>query len=291
MLEETGEYRLIKHSFGEVRVPLQPQRVVTLQDQNALLPLFELGFTNVVGSVGRTGEDGNPVFRRMQDYDTSAITVVGEVGNPNLEQIALLRPDLILGNEYEVTAENYELLSQIAPTIVITRGQRSVFAIASDFALLVNRQAELAALEARYQARVAEVALLRQERGLETASLIIFLEDGRMLVEAAGAPTQLLRDLGFTRPAPQQNVLTSGENGFFSVEALTDHDADLFLWPYFGDPENDRAQTLRASPLWQQLEAVQQDRARSVDGARWYGAAYQPLLNALDDLEQLLNGL
>jgi len=43
VLEETSEYCLIKHSLGETQVPLQPQRVVALQDQNVLLPLFELG--------------------------------------------------------------------------------------------------------------------------------------------------------------------------------------------------------------------------------------------------------
>lgn len=135
VLEETAEYRLIKYNLGESKVPLNPQRVVTLQDQNALLPLFQLGFTDVVGSVGALQDDGSPYYRRMQEYDTSAVVYVGEYGTPNLEQIAALQLDLIVGSQYEVTAENYDLLSAIAPAVPIEQFIRPIWAHFADFLL------------------------------------------------------------------------------------------------------------------------------------------------------------
>lgn len=290
ILETTDTYRLIMHALGETQVPLKPQRVVTLQDQNALLPLFELGFTDVVGSVGILGKDGSSRFRRMQDYDTTQVTYIGEVYSPNLEEIALLNPDLIIGNEWEVTEENYDLLSAIAPTIVVTRGPRSVYAIMSDFALLIDGMDALNTLEARYQERLAEVRSVREASGLVSASLIIFLEDGTLLVDPIGAPTQILQELGFIFPAAQQETFDSGERASFSLEVLPEHDADLLLWPYFdGNLENDRAQELRQSPLWAQLNSVQQGQAQPFDASRWYGSAYQALFNTLDDLEEILS--
>ncbi|MGR3491226.1 MAG: hypothetical protein ACU0DW_04140 [Shimia sp.] len=61
--------RLFEHAAGETCIPEDPQRIVTLSDQNALLPLLELG-VRPVGSTGRVLSDGSEVFRRTQDYDT-----------------------------------------------------------------------------------------------------------------------------------------------------------------------------------------------------------------------------
>jgi iron complex transport system substrate-binding protein len=184
VLEETAEHRLIKHSLGETKVPLQPQRVVTLQDQNALLPLFELGFTDVVGSVGAVKDDGSTYYRRTQNYDTSKVVYVGEYGAPNFEQIAALKPDLIVGGQYEVTRENYDLLSRIAPTVVVEQFTRPTWAHYDDFALLVNKTAESQALRARLEARLAEVKAQLKNPGDITVSLFYVEEPGKLNAEA-----------------------------------------------------------------------------------------------------------
>lgn len=48
--------------------------------------------------------------------DVADVELVGEIGEPNLEQIAALEPDLILGSELRV-ADFYDELSAIAPTV------------------------------------------------------------------------------------------------------------------------------------------------------------------------------
>lgn len=286
VLKTTGEYRLIKHSLGETRVPLQPQRVVTLQDQNALLPLFELGFTDVVGSVGAVRADGSTFYRRMQDYDTSGVTYVGEYGTPNLEQIAALRPDLIVGSQYEVTEENYDLLSQIAPTVAVEQFTRPIWDSHADLALLVNRQEEAAALKARYDARVAELRAAIPDPSTVTVSLINTWE-GQISVEASPYVSYItvFNDIGFDLTEPQRQALKTGEWTQYSVERLTDFDADVIFVPIFGQRSTEN-EFLTESPLWQQLNAVQKGQAQEVSGEEWFGMAYQALFNVLDGIER-----
>ena len=62
-------FRPFAHSGGETCIPENPQRIVTLQDQNVLLPLLELG-VKPVASTGNLDHEGNQVFARTQGYDT-----------------------------------------------------------------------------------------------------------------------------------------------------------------------------------------------------------------------------
>jgi iron complex transport system substrate-binding protein len=291
VLEETGQYRLIKHSLGESQVPLQPRRVVTLQDQNALLPLFDLGFRDVVGSVGAVKPDGSTYFRRMQNYDTSSVAYVGEYGTPNLEQIAALQPDLIVGSQYEVTPENYDLLSKIAPTVAVEQFTRPIWAHYDDFALLVNRTDEAQALKARFDARMAEVKAKLQNPGDITVSLFYVESPGKINAEAdPEVPYHIVFDgLGL---AQKPEILAARANGqFYSVpeavsfELLPDFDADVIFVPYWGDSVTEDVQALQDSPLWQQLNAVKQNQAFTVPGEQWFGMSYQPMFNILDFIE------
>lgn len=103
--------RAFEHSQGTTEIPTRPARIVTITDQNALLPLLELGVIPV-GSAGLVGDDGTKKFRRTEGFDASGVTFVGSYLEPNVEAIAELRPDLIVG--HEVYDEYYETLSKIA---------------------------------------------------------------------------------------------------------------------------------------------------------------------------------
>lgn len=291
VLEETAEYRLIRHSIGEARVPLQPQRVVTLQDQNALLPLFDLGFRDVVGSVGAVQADGSTYFRRMQSYDTSSVVYVGEYGTPNLEQIAALAPDLIVGSQYDVTTENYELLSAIAPTVAVEQFTRPISAHYADFALLVNRADEAQALKARFDARLAEVKAKLPQASEITVSMFYVESPGKISAEAdADVSYHIVFDgLGL---AQKPQVLAARANDQFyiveeavSFELLPEFDADVIIVPYWGESVTEDVEALQRSPLWQQLNAVQKGQAYIVPGEQWFGMAYQPMFNILDFIE------
>ena len=286
----SGDTRVIETIMGEVEVPVDPQRVVTLQDQNALLPLWELGFRNIAGSVGVLNADGTHFFRRMQDFDTSDVAFVGDYGQPNIEAIAALNPDLIVGNQFLM--DDYELYSAIAPTVLIEVLTQPLADSSADFAELVGREAELSALQEEYEAQIAQLREALGNPSEYTVSLIQWgagggAEEGQFYVEEGGAVTTVLNDVGFDRPAKQVDV---SERTFYSIELLPEHDGDVLLRPYFTPEEIDDNETMifKDSPIWGQLNAVQQGQAFDVPSDRWFGAAYTPRFNVLNELEELL---
>lgn len=103
----TSECRLIQHSVGETCVPLNPQRVITL-DPMSLEGAIALG----IQPIATVDVDLNaPQLKRK----ASKILSVGANGEPNLEKILALKPDLILGSDYLTSI--YHQASHIAPTV------------------------------------------------------------------------------------------------------------------------------------------------------------------------------
>jgi iron complex transport system substrate-binding protein len=294
VLEETGEYRLVKHGLGEAQVPLQPQRIVTLQDQNMLLPLLELGMGNVVGSVGSTQENGQQIFRRTLDYDTSQVQFVGEYGAPNLEAIAALQPDLILGDQFEITAENYDLYRQIAPTVVIEQFTRPVWAVMDDLALLTGRQAAAAELKARYDARIAEVRAQFADPSSITLS-IITPYNATYYFDASAYDTGVVvaRDLGFQLPPLHEQAIAQGDYPTYSMELLPQADGDLlFILDYNteGPSAEYNVENIRGSQLFATLNAVRKGQAFVIDPSRIGGVSYGGLLGMVEAIEETIGG-
>lgn len=53
-----SDTREVTHAAGTTEIPVDPQRIVTTTDQNALLPLLELE-VRPVGSAGLLADDGS----------------------------------------------------------------------------------------------------------------------------------------------------------------------------------------------------------------------------------------
>lgn len=77
---EAPPTRTFEHSARTTQIPIRHKRIVTTTDQNALLPLLELG-VRPVGSAGVMQEDGSHLFRRTQSYDTSGIIYLGNTAS------------------------------------------------------------------------------------------------------------------------------------------------------------------------------------------------------------------
>ena len=60
---------------------------------------------------------GDPWYPHIKDQ-MEGVTVVGEESQPNIELIAGLRPDLIIGNKMR-QEKVYEQLKAIAPTVLL----------------------------------------------------------------------------------------------------------------------------------------------------------------------------
>lgn len=107
----SSETRSVEHARGTAEVPADPERVVVLEPVE-LDTAVALGVTPV-GAAVASNITGVPEYLGVDGVET-----VGTVPEPDLEAIAQLEPDLILGTE----SRNSKLFSQldsIAPTVFL----------------------------------------------------------------------------------------------------------------------------------------------------------------------------
>lgn len=107
----------VKHAYGATDIPADPQRIY-VSDPATLQILLSLGI-KPVGSAVFTPE--LPLAIQEQGAGVTLLNAVG--GDVNLEQLAALQPDLILGAAEglgTIAEEQYTTLRQIAPTVAFT---------------------------------------------------------------------------------------------------------------------------------------------------------------------------
>ena len=109
--EEKKEMITVEHAMGKTEVPANPKRVVILTNEGAEA-LLSLGVTPVGAVQPPTNNDWYP---HMKDKMKN-VKSVGNESQVNLEAIAALKPDLIIGNKMR-QEKVYEQLNGIAPTV------------------------------------------------------------------------------------------------------------------------------------------------------------------------------
>ena len=104
--------RDITHAMGISDVPDAPLRVAVLTNEGTEA-LLALG-VKPIGAV--ESWKGNPWYDYLMPQ-MEGVTLLGAEGEPNLELIATLEPDLILGSKVR-QEKVYDQLSAIAPTVM-----------------------------------------------------------------------------------------------------------------------------------------------------------------------------
>jgi iron complex transport system substrate-binding protein len=268
----------------EVRVPDKAERIVAIHDSNAAAQVLSLGVP-LVGMATRNGE-----FELADRYDVEDIEPVGEYSQPNVEKIAALQPDLIIGDgangEPYVEPAVVEQLEQIAPTVFID-SFREVEVVMKDFAELLGVEAELEEQQGEYEERVAGLRdTLEPKLDKLTVSVIQF--EGEQNIGTFGEGWfpfgEAIEDIGIRRPENQATG-EAMETCCISVspERFPEFDADVVL--YYQPPETGHDHT--DHPLFQKLDAVQAGQAYEWDDD-WWGNTYDSLDIVLDDLNRFL---
>lgn len=106
-----GDTRTVDHARGKTDVPTTPARVVVLEPVQ-LDTAIALQITPV-GAAVLNEAAGVPKY--LGDK-AAGITTVGTVQEPNVQKIAALKPDLIIGTESRHSAL-YQQLTDVAPTV------------------------------------------------------------------------------------------------------------------------------------------------------------------------------
>lgn len=107
-----SQTRTVKHVLGDTEITGEPKRIVALEWLYAE-DVMALG----VQPVGIADIEGMNTWVNIPVEIGSDVTDVGTRQEPNLEIVASLKPDLIIGLKSNIEA-NYEAFSKIAPTLV-----------------------------------------------------------------------------------------------------------------------------------------------------------------------------
>jgi ABC-type Fe3+-hydroxamate transport system, periplasmic component len=240
LAQETRSYTAANGTFD---IPVAPQRIVALNDQIVALPLYELG-APVVGSAGRTDADGNHFLRGGMDtlgidYSNTDIAYVGGFNALDLEAIAALQPDLIIGGPYTDTAVA-DQLQKIAPTLIINNNELGIIETMRAFADITGKTGNFEARLKRYEDNVARTRdFLDTPEDISVTMTFVFPAGEEMWVYKhggnLGAIAQVVRDLGFKETAAIATLPANETN--FSRELIQDLDADFIFGFYRQQPD------------------------------------------------------
>lgn len=284
-----AQARTLETAFGEVEVDGTPERVVTLYE-GALDTAVAVG-VQPLGAVTTRGGDNvaSYIEAHLGEHRPAIVGVVREI---NIEAVLAQQPDLILAPA-QLSDEQYQLLSRIAPTVVPPTQP-----IAADnwkdearlYGEALNRQEAVADAIAAVEQRAAEVAQAVKEAGVGgSAFLVRWMPGGPMVMSenlfSAGVLAQAGLDV--------QDAGLVGERGVhsdvLSLEKLSQVDGDwLFLATLNADGQA-ALDAAKQSSAFTRLNVVQQEHVVPVDGQLWTSANGPLAAQAiLDDIEAAL---
>jgi iron complex transport system substrate-binding protein len=291
-----NDCRPISHVAGTTCVPDEIERVVTLDTV-----AFEYAIALGLKPVGTVATDRS-TYLHSQAKEAENI---GQAGEPNLEKVLALKPDLILGLDFHQPI--YPQASQIAPTVLLKfehSGQwKEVF---QTFSTVVNREAAREQVMTDYRGRLEEFKRRLTAKASDSGStppqvsVVRIYPDSINLYQRDSFPGTILQDAGLPRPPAQtlsaaeaQRTANNPIQTPVSRELLSRADGDvMFLWTGENTTEarqeaEKKLAELKADPLWQKLNAVQQNKVYQVP-SYWIGSGPLAANRVMDDLFKYL---
>ncbi|GAB3669371.1 ABC transporter substrate-binding protein [Streptomyces sparsus] len=281
--------RTVQTAHGEVEVPEEPKRVVVL-DTAELDSALTLG----VKPVGATRSDvASGFLTYLSDKQTAGIADVGKIAAPNLEKIAELEPDLILGSDVR-DEERYDELSKIAPTVFTESTGlewKENFELHAE-ALGKETEAEKVVTDYRSHADEVTEALGGQKAAKELETNVVrFVEgaDTRIYGDGSYIAT-VLKDVGLGRPAIVEKATAyDGLMLEISPEQVDKADADVVFYTSYGDPAESGEAKAVDSGLWKDMQVTKDGNVFRVNDETWIqGIGYTAAETILDEIEQKL---
>ena len=266
--------KTVGHALGDTVLEIRPERVATIGWGNLDVPLA-LGVAPVGVSKTTYGSaDANGLFY----WTNEAFAKLG-VDEPNVfddtdgldfEAINNAEPDVILAVYSGITAEDYEQLSEIAPTVGYTKEAWATTwqDMTRDNAVALGLEAEADALVDEISALIAEKAAGYPEiQGLTAAYCYFDVSNlSSFFVYMPKDPrAAYLVDLGLTLP---ENIRALDDGSFFFMTVSSENidvlnDLDLIV--AWGDTST--LDVFQADPLLSQIPAVQRGSVVFLDTA------------------------
>lgn len=266
----------VTHAMGDTTLDATPERVVVL-DSPHLDALVALGHTPVGITESGAGAGAPPY---LGDIDAE---LVGLTSEPDIDKIAALAPDLIIGAKVRHEAI-YDELSGIAPTVFSENSGTDWQEQARITAAAMGEQEEMEDLMRDLDTRIAQVGTAVEAEG-KTLSIVRFRPDNFRLYGPETFSGSLLSEMGFDLGDREWNEYSMAELSPELYEEITGETV------FFTNPGGDPAATTMATVtgLWNDLPAVRADQTYEVDDETWMvGIGVLGAAEILDDVEQKL---
>ncbi|QRY63049.1 iron-siderophore ABC transporter substrate-binding protein [Gordonia sp. PDNC005] len=284
----------LNHKFGQTTVTKAPSRVVSLgySDQDALLAL---GITPIaVRNWEGMAPEGEPAGPWAIDKVTGDKPKIITSDTVSFEEVAALKPDLIVAVYSDVDKSLYDQLSKVAP-VLVQKGEFDDYqqpwdVTTEEIGKAVGKPEAAKALVAGVKGRIADLAARHQNWKGKTVSIATY--DGTDLAAFAGADPRVafFKALGF---APNQAVDAAAGDKFYaklSIEEARKLDTDVIVWDQLSYAPKGKATITEQSTL-ANLPAVRDGRSVFLEGELEKAFGWQTVLSlgfVVDNIEQPL---
>lgn len=286
----------VAHKYGETTLEAAPQRVVSVgyRDHEHLLA-FGVRPVAVRDWFGPVVEYAT--FPWAEEALGDATPVVLGAGELDFEQIAALQPDFICGLYSGMSQDEYDRLSQIAPTLP----QSGDYV---DWGMPWEEETRMIGAVLAQPERAEQMIAGVEQQIADARAAHPEFEGKRIVVAQLDTPgtfwvlgpqdfkLRFFTSLGFVLPDEIAEVVGDASNAAISEEQLHLLDQDVLAWivgaTWDGAPA--AIEALEGSPLYQQIDVVREERdlfiAEPADALAWSSALSLPF--AIEGIVPLL---
>lgn len=282
----------VEHMFGSSTVESEPERVMTIgfSEQD---PVLALGIVPIAVREW-FGEQPYAIWPWALDElgDGTPDVLNMPFGEIDYEEVAALDPDVIVGTHSGMTADEYERLSQIAPTIAQS-GDYPPFGMpwqeqARLIGQALGRADEADALVAGVESAIEAAGEEHPEFEGKTIAWLLPTADGEYSATGPTTPPmRFLATLGLEMPEELAAAIGDASGLPLSAEQIGMVDADIII---IRVNDAEQREAVVSDPLFSQLPAAQNDHLIVFEGLTdpLYGAlSFSTVLSlqyALDEL-------
>ncbi len=293
--DSVEDCRTVEHELGATAICGQPEKIAVLSphilDIVLALGAQPTAYAETVAlSVERFDHPAEQIPYLGDRISTQPVNL-GDRKNPSLEKLALLKPDLILSEDWLVR-DNYRLLSQIAPTMLFTDEKDGTQHWRNDIdgiAKALGREKSAEQVKADFSRQLEEARQALAPVVATWPKVLILSVNSAMTDLAIAADSTvgyLLKEIGFQPVFPEPIIAGEMRGLQTSPEILPTLEADIAVvigWDAseLYNPEIKLKENWSQTPVLREIPAAKANRIFFVDYQLWGSITRGPITDEL----------